>query len=220
MIQLGPKTLFGRGGGRDCHFHPERPDRCLKITRADRTPKHLKRELPWYKRLRPDSTYDQNLRDLVVFRRAWNKLDGARDRGIPETEGLVDTNLGVALCVELLRDADGRVSLSLKEFIIENGFTEEAKESVEKLRQTFLEHRVMVRDPFPQNTVAQRCADGRLRIVFIDGIGDTTLIPVGQLFPARARERIDRKFDRMLRACRVCEGGRKIAGENGLSVQR
>lgn len=201
MIQLSSDSIFGRGGGRDCHFHPDRKDRCLKVTRPDRTPKFLKKEDPWWKRLRPDSLYDQNVRDLKVFQKAWERLKHLDHPGIPETDGLVETNRGLALSVELLRDANGEVCSTLRDHVKEHGLTEEVQAAVEELRQSFIKHKVMVRDPFPTNLVLQRAEDGKLRAATIDGLGDTTLIPIGRFIPSQVKKRVNRKFDRTLKEC-------------------
>lgn len=201
MLKLGEETLFGRGGSRDCHFHPIRDDRCLKVHRPDKGFAQLRAVDPFYKRLRPISHYDQNLRDFIEFKKLWARVEGIPNPPLPEVDGLVETSLGRALCMELIRDANGDVSQSLKEFIMQNGFTDQARKALDELERKHLECALLVRDPFPHNVLVQRLDDDQSHMLFIDGLGDSALIPINQFFKSAARKRIAKKFKRLRKSC-------------------
>lgn len=225
MLKISAETIFGRGGYRDCHFHPTRTDRCLKVLQADKSLAQLRSVDPLYKRLRPLSHYDQNLRDFVAFQRFKKRIKGIASSPLPEVDGLVETTLGQALCMELIRDGDGNVSQSLKEFIMQNGFTHQARQSLDTLENIHLDCALLIRDPFPQNLVVQRLNNGRLRMLFIDGLGDSNVLPINRMFKPAARSRIAKKFRRLRKACelhhqRFHSGKRAETQGNGILLKR
>ncbi len=225
MLEISAETIFGRGGARDCHFHPTRADRCLKVLQPHKSLEKFRAVDPFYKRLRPLSHYDQNLSDLIAFKKLWKQVEGIASPPLPEIDGLVETTLGQALCMELIRDADGNVSQSLKEFIMQNGFAEQARQALDALERKHLECALLVRDPFPHNVLVQHLDDGQLRMLFIDGIGDSALIPINQIFKSAARKRIAKKFRRLRKACELQDqsyrsGKRAETEGNGILLKR
>jgi len=225
MLELSEKTLFARGGARDCHFHPEREDRCLKVHRPDKSFANLRAVDPFYKRLRPLSHYNQNLRDFKELKKLWKLAEGTLNPPLPEVDGLVDTNLGQALCMELVRDIDGRVSQTLKEVIAQDGLTIQTQRTLDDLERQHLESVLLIRDPFPHNVLVQRLDEGQSRSLFIDGIGDSALISMNQIFKSAARQRISKKFKRLRRSCEIhqqrFESGKNTNTEgNGILLKR
>ena len=114
LLNLKSKQPFARGGGLLCYVHPQREVRCVKILRSGKAPSDLRRKDPFYKRLRSSTHYDQNLRDLKIYRGLSPRLKSDARRHLLFVDGLVRTDPGSGLCLELIRDVDGLISLSLK----------------------------------------------------------------------------------------------------------
>jgi len=225
MLILSDETLIGRGGWRECHFHPMREDRCLKVQRPDKSLAQRRAIDPFYKRLRPLSYYDQNLRDIAEFKKLWAQVKGVTVPPLPKVDGLVDTNLGQALCMELIRDADELVSQPLRVFIAENGFTDDVRQALDDLECKHLDKALFLRDASLANVLVQRLKNNQLRMLFIDGVGDHAVIPVSRIVKTVARKRIAKKFRHVRKACvslhRSFENGQMAAiDENGILQRR
>jgi len=144
---------------------------------------------------------------------------------LPKVDGLVDTNLGQALCMELIRDADELVSQPLRVFIAENGFTDDVRQALDDLECKHLDKALFLRDASLANVLVQRLKNNQLRMLFIDGVGDHAVIPVSRIVKTVARKRIAKKFRHVRKACvslhRSFENGQMAAiDENGILQRR
>ena len=220
-VSLLGKTPFARGGGRECYFHPTRPDRCLKVLRPERPAQLIRAEAPWLKRLRPLRHYDQNARDLREFTALFRRFGKSALAHCPDMDGMVPTDKGPGLCMELIRDTDGRVSLSLKEWILENGASPALHAALDTMIDFHVRRCIHIRDPFPHNVVVQRLPGGALRTLFIDGLGHATLLPLLDLRGPLARRRIRKKANRLrLAVARLVENRKDNSNANGILLRR
>ena len=177
-VTLTDADIIGRGMRRVCYSYPGDPARCIKILRAH-----------------PRSLGEQR-RELRAYR-------SIRRRGIPyecvpRYHGVVSTSLGEGHVYDAIRDADGRVSGKLAQYV------EEAPERVEEYRRLlreleryFLENLVVFCDLNPHNILCRQNASGRLHPVVIDGLGDNTRISVLNRLPVLARRKIRRRWRRL-----------------------
>lgn len=64
MIELNDSLLFAKGGRRICFVHPDDQYKCVKILSPNGNPVKRRKKAVWYKKLRPLSLFDDNLREL------------------------------------------------------------------------------------------------------------------------------------------------------------
>jgi hypothetical protein len=197
MLQLKQTKPFAIGGRRACYSYPGKPNLCIKIARPDKHPIKLRSIDPVWKRIRPIAYYDENQLDLKVQKILDSKLGNAANTHFPKTHQLIETDLGMGLVCELIRDSDGRISLSGKEFIIEHGFTHATNLALEELKCFIVDHYVLFRDPFPHNIVFQAQVDGSLRAIIIDGLDRRVFLY--PLFKKAAKKRAEKKYARLLK---------------------
>jgi len=167
MIRLKNDQPFARGNKRACYFHPLQPDRCVKVLLPDQQPAMLRKQVSVWRRLRPKSAFDENIQECRQLERLARKLGPECFRHLPVVDGIVDTDLGPGLVVELIRDADGSISLSGKEFTIKHGILPESWKAMEELLEFLMAHTIPIRDPFAHNLSFQRRSDGTIRAVVI-----------------------------------------------------
>lgn len=171
QIWLADKTPFAEGATRRVYAHPRDSGKCLKIERTDSFAEKTARRK--FRRLRP-AVLNQNIRDgrgylyLEMLR-----LPAARFH-VPEFYGFRQTDLGGALCAELVRDADGGIARTMPERVAQpagESLRTAAAEFVSFMRELFAE--VSRRPEIPavsghvfemQNLIAARLPDGRERI--------------------------------------------------------
>jgi hypothetical protein len=122
VIELGGEhDAFARGGNRLCFVDPRNPERCIKTLRADRSPGAKRAAAPPIKRLKPLASFDDNRQEARVFQRIERRIGEAAFELIPRLHGFVPTSLGEGLCCDLVRDDDGRIAMSLKQYLWQHG---------------------------------------------------------------------------------------------------
>jgi len=100
MIKLNDKKWFAQGANRVCYVHPDEPNKVLKIIKPWKRADVKKRQAPWYKKLRSSTCFDDNLQELKAF--TWLEKKKSYLLHFPRCFGMVETDLGKALCVEYI----------------------------------------------------------------------------------------------------------------------
>lgn len=221
MISLQKASPFAIGGRRACYFHPDDTNLCIKVAREDKQPAMLRSVDPWWKRLRPIAYYDENILDLNIGLNLRAKLGTQATAHFPEIHDIVATDLGPGLVCELIRDPDGQISLSGKEYTLTYGLGTDVKDAVKVLRSFLSKHLILFRDPFPHNMALQQQEDGSLRAVVIDGLGRGAFL--NPILKQSAHKRIDRKIDRLLKGLSRAQENKERgipAKQNGLLLKR
>jgi len=209
MLELADREPFAIGGRRACYVHPHDQDRCIKVILEHMRPAQLRRSHAWWKRLHHEGYYDENIQDLKIYRYLSLRHGAAIHQHLPRVFGLVETDLGVGLDVELIRDADGRISLSGKGYIIEQGLTGAFREPMQALEAFLLRYRIQFRDPFPHNLSVQIGKDDTLRLFIVDGLARKSRIPFDRLPRVFAERRIHKKMQRLLQGLQRTENNRR-----------
>lgn len=176
MIHLSSEPI-GQGRERTCYLHPEDDSRIIKIS-SDGESKQSKREIDFYNRLqkRPDFPYTH----------------------VPRYHGLVETNRGPGIVVDLIRDYDGNISRSMHDYLCDGIPLREFDEEMHQLKRFFLEHRIVFNhDLVPGNLLRQRLSNKDGRLVAIDGLGDVVIVQWLNYFPGHVRAKINRRWDRL-----------------------
>jgi len=189
---------FARGGNRLCFVHPDYADRCIKVRRPDFSLADRRRRKGFPKNLKPLSSFDDNLEESRVMTELDQQFGEALYPMVSRCFGFEDTDMGKGLTSELIRDADGPISHTLKQYIWDNGYTDDCRRAVTAFGQNWLELGVPSRDLLLHNIVAQRAADGHIqRLVVIDGLGNPNIVPMRFLPLSWRRKKARRKLDNL-----------------------
>lgn len=194
MIQLTDDLIFAEGGRRYCFVHPDDPDRCVKTLSPNGDPRKRRQEAVWYKKLRPISMFDDNVRELQSFR----QLEKSGERvweHFPRCYGIQPTNRGGGIVTDLIRDADGTISKTVRQFVKANGKTPQLLAALDRFLGSLLELRVITRDVLDHNLVVQ-VGEDNLIIYMIDGFGSSDFLNVSRWIPALGVRKILRKTNR------------------------
>ena len=210
MIQLSLEKPFAQGGNRLCFIHPQQPEVCIKVRRPDFTLADCRRKKGFPKNLRPLYFFDDNREEFKTISKLNSSKGEIASRHVYRCYGFVETDLGKGLATELIRDPDGRISLSLKQYIWKSGFNRSCQAAVDALKKFWMTHLIPSRDLLTHNIVAQQDESGGVeRLVVIDGLGSPHVIPFGWLPPVlqqrQVRERIKRfdlKIEEFVENCR------------------
>lgn len=187
MIRLQDQEPFAHGGNRLCYVDPTDPHRCIKVRRPEFTLEDLRRRKGFPHTLFPAAWLDESSKEDAILRACDERLGERVHRVLSRNYGFVETDLGRGLCSELIRDADGRISLSVMQYIWEMGYTDSLAQAVDRFEADWVPLMIPARDILLHNVVAQRGMDGNVeRVVVIDGLGFSGLIPF-RLQPARYR---------------------------------
>lgn len=182
MLVLANSAPFARGGNRLCYVHPDNPERVVKVRRPDFTLEDRRRKKGFPKNLKPLSSFDDNLEEFRVMADFARRFDEGLFAHISRCYGFEASDMGDGLTSELIRDGDGRVSITLKQYLWEHGYPAALQAAVEQLCQHWLHYRVPSRDLLVHNVVVQRSwINGEeviQRLVVIDGLGSADILPL------------------------------------------
>ncbi|MCE3026575.1 YrbL family protein [Salinicola sp. DM10] len=181
MVSLSLTPELAHGNDRAVYRHPAEAGRCIKVPRF------------------PDRGSQQNEREKSYFEGL--KRRGVRDwRYVPEYFGTVTTDLGEGLVFGLVTDADGSLSLNIRQFqqhgdadwLTTQAFVDELERLYHYLRDNW----IVPSDINDRNVVCQRRADGSIRLWLIDGVSNPDFMPLANIWPWFARQKVDRRIRR------------------------
>ena len=182
-ILLAKKAPFAQGGGRKCYVHPHHPGRCLKIVKSEylETIKahYLKRKKQrWKFRGLLPRFLNPNIKNALAYSYLETLSISGAYKHIPRFYGFYDTDLGSALCVQLMRSADGSIAPTLQDRILQgadNSLKSALAEFTLFIRRLLAAVRLDSRIPAvywdsfsPYNLLVVRLADGREKIYFAE----------------------------------------------------
>ncbi|MCZ6871588.1 MAG: YrbL family protein [Gammaproteobacteria bacterium] len=204
-VLLAEQRPFAQGGHRLCYVDPRDASRCIKVLRQDRSLAKRRRRKGGLKRLRSLDSFDDNLEESRVLESFAQCFPPEVLTHVPKHFGWVDSDRGRGLVVGLLRDEDGRISLSLKQQLWEQGCDETCTGAVKALARVWSTYGVPSRELLLHNLVLQRQAPGRERVVVVDGLGSSDFLPfarwsrgLGQRKAARKIRRLEARIEELL----------------------
>ncbi|OLO04685.1 MULTISPECIES: YrbL family protein [Salinicola] len=181
MYRLAPVNEIAHGNDRAIYRHPDRPECCIKVPRF------------------PERGSQQNEREKVYFENL--KRRGVDDwRHVPEYFGAVATDCGEGLVFGLITDADGQISSTIRQYrqrgetawFESQAFSNELQGLYRYLRDNW----IVPSDINDRNIVCQRRVDGTRRLWLIDGVSNPDFMPLANVWPWFARQKIDRRMKR------------------------
>jgi hypothetical protein len=178
MLKLESSALLGRGLRRECYFHPEDENKCIKVVVAG-DHKETVREQSYY-------------RLLEKRKIAWRML--------ARFYGNVETNLGEGAVFELIRDYTGEVSKTLVHYFSANNGTDRNYQYLYQallvLKEYLLKWKIVTISLKPQNIVYKKTNESEGFLVVIDNIGNSDFIPICNYVGWMATRKIHRKWQR------------------------
>lgn len=194
VIDLGTlEQAFARGGNRDCYRYPGQPDRCIKLLRADRSPAIRRAQKGFPKNLRPLASFDENLEEYRVLTGIARRHGAEALALVPRCFGFVTTRQGEGLCTELIRDDDGRIAITLKQYLWQQGVTPAIRQCIEQFLQQWVALGMPSRHLLLHNILVQQAAGEPRRLVVIDGLGWPDALPLADYWPWLARRKAARR---------------------------
>jgi len=178
MLTLESSSLIGRGLRRECYFHPEDGNKCIKVVVA--------------------GDYEETVREQSYYRLlekrniSWQML--------ARFYGNVETNRGEGAVFELVRDYNGEVSKTLEQYFSANNETDlnyqDLSRTLPLLKQYLLKWKIVTMALKPQNIVYKKIHESEGVLVVIDNIGNSDFIPICNYVNWMAAQKIRRKWQR------------------------
>ena len=185
-LRLAEMQPFARGGKRHCYVHPDDPDLCIKVAANPRDPRcHREQRM--------------DLEDSDLLKRRFS--DAVFDR-IPRIAGVVGTDLGPGIAMQLYRDPDRRISRCLLALIEERrGVSPSLNRAIDELKGWLRAQRLLTRDTSGRNCVAVHLGEDEWQLKIVEGWCARRHRWLASLHPIIADRLIGRelrKFDRRL----------------------
>ena len=195
MIDLSNVTPFAKGGNRKCFVHPNNKDRCLKVVHPGLAEK-IKKNKPWYKKLRSNDSFDDNLREQAAYNQKALKTEN-QDlwMHLAKWHGMTETNIGMASETELIRNGE-KIAETLESYLFREGLTGEINEAIENFHTWLRKHFIFTKNLIPHNLVLY-VKDNKIIIKIIDGLGSQAFIPLPNYSNFFARRYIERRIELM-----------------------
>lgn len=219
MLTLTDKQPFARGGNRLCYVHPENSKLCVKVRRPDFTLEDRRRKKGFPKNLRPLSAFDDNLEEYREMQFLEQHFGDRAFQHISRCYGFVDTDMGKGLVSELIRNPDGRIAVTLKQYLWDHGLTDQVRQVIEAFIDFWTFELIPSRDLLLHNIVVEMDSDAPRRLVVIDGLGATGLLPFQwhpRFFRARRVNSKIKNFRERIDEFLTHQGAEKFPGPHGL----
>ena len=207
MIDLSKSTPFAEGGNRKCFVHPSNPNRCLKIVHPGLL-KKIRKNKPWYKRLRSLDSFDDNLREEKAYQQR-AIINGEKDvwDHLAKWYGMIETNIGMASETELIKN-NNEIAETLESYLFANGMTDEIKSSILEFQKWLRDKLILSKNLIPHNLVLKRNNE-KIIIKIVDGLGSQAFIPLPSYSRFFAKRYVERRIELMNSRIKWDLSGRK-----------
>lgn len=192
MLTLANETPFAIGGTRRCYVHPGDDTLCVKVLRPDRTAARRLASASGWRRLKGARGFDDQRKELKAYRQLLRRGD-CDWRHVPRCHGAVDTDQGVGVVTALHRNFDGTLPRNLEQ-LLPNGMTDPLAAAIDEFKAWLRRDLFLSRDLLPHNIIGVALSAARYRLVIVDGIGNSELLPLSNWFKACARLKVERKI--------------------------
>ena len=207
MINLEGVRPFAEGGNRVCYIHPDNKSLCLKISKLEAV-KKMRSNAPWYKKLRSERSFDDNLREESAYQQRAIKENPQKIwRHLAKWYEFVETSKGLASCTELITNND-KVALNLEEYLFSKGRTSEIDKALKEFEIFLKETKLLTKNIIPHN-LAVKENDSKLTLKIIDGLGCMSFIPLPEISNTFAERYIKRRIELMYSRIEWDLSGRK-----------
>ena len=173
-------------------MHPRDETLCVKTLRPDRTPAARLRLARGWRRLKGERGFDDQRKE----RKAYDALlkSGQSDwRHVPRYHGAVATDQGIGIVTDLQRNHDGAFPANLEE-LLPKGMTDALADAIDEFKAWLRRDLFLSRDLLPHNIIAVLERPGRYRLMIVDGIGNSEMLPLSSWLRTAARLKVERKI--------------------------
>lgn len=199
VICLANQVPLASGSFRSCYVHPLEADKCIKVTHegAERHRRGIVDRL-------------LGLRDRHPNLREWKEYCRLKKRGVPleryfpKIHGLIKTDKGPGLVVDLLRGSDRQLPVSVLDYT--RGHRPDGLDPDTVLTEYAVfagfcvQHRIFASCDEPGNVGFLRTPEGYRFISYdLKQRRNKELIPIATLLPAERRRKVARRFSATLR---------------------
>lgn len=193
ILTLKELEPFGVGGRRLCFVHPHDPNKCVKVLRTDEY--RVVRHNPHTIAARWRREYNNNTHEMRILEGLEKRIGPVMSSHLPRSYGMVPTDLGSGLVLDLIRDHDGRISRSIRELITVGHDLSTLRDSFDGFGRFLLDNLVLTRNLLDHNLVVQMQSSGIGPMFLIDGFGDPAWIPVSRWIPALGRAKVHKRLN-------------------------
>jgi hypothetical protein len=201
MLKLKHSRPLFVGGTRYCFVHPEHPNRCVKVLRPDRTGAARKLLRKDFKRYLPARFLDDQRKEIKAYGELLSRASEELWRHVPRYHGTEDTDMGLGIVTQLMRNNDGSWPSNLEQ-LLPAGTNPELDAGIDEFVEAVARLRILSRDLLPHNIIAVRETSG-YRVMLVDGIGNAELIPLSTWSAYFAGRKTQRKIRRFRQRCQL-----------------
>lgn len=181
MLKLDEKDIIGKGCHKKTYLHPHDKTKCIKVIYNSEGNIDIQRELRY---------------------RKYRESKGLTSTILPKYYGEVETNKGHGYIFDYIGDYDGKVSLTLEDYINNLDLFEQDLEQLIILMRELKDHlftdKIITMGITPENIVIQKVSPTQKKIYLITDLGVSELIPCVLWFDHLGMKKIHRKYDKMV----------------------
>lgn len=215
-IKLANLKPFANGGNRLCFVHPDNKNLCIKVARPNFSPAEKRQRKGFPKNLKPLSRFDDSQIEHDVLSDIHRRLGDEVLSMIPRSHGMINTDLGPGIITRLVTNADGKISVTLLQYLWEQGLTPEIQQSIKQFCEHWQALVVPSRDLLLHNIVVEQRADKECHLIVIDGLGWSDMIPLVKFSKRLAHRKAGRKIANMQERIKSLLADQKAGGSWGI----
>lgn len=197
MIKLTSNLFIAKGTERMCFIHPDNPKLCIKVSDVGIKKQH-KQELTYLNFLLKKGKLPCDI--------------------LPKFYGALKTDKGEGLVFERIYNEDETKIESLKTFISKYPQHHQIETELDYLKSSLLKYKIIVRD-LNMNNVLVKVSAGNIKLILIDGFGNSDFIPLANYSDWYATRKIHRRWNRFEKSVLKHLNTHKLENLNGSTTQ-
>lgn len=170
---------IGKGKGRTCFLNPQDKTKVVKVIH-DSSDKQTKREISVYKQLA--------------------KIPSINYEHFPKYYGEIETDKGIGYVFDLVQNDDGSESKPFHWYIKNGSKLEDFYPQLEELKSYLYDHSIIFCNDmsYEGNILAKEISDGSIKLIVIDGLGDSIYFQSVNNISYFMRRKIKRRWHRLM----------------------
>ena len=194
VLELKNEKPLAQGSFRWVFQHPEDPDLLVKVIHDAAMKKRFGKKTRWYKRPRRYGKYLCFIREIQEFITVHAQTDSAAPF-LQRIVGFAQTDLGLGIVVQAIRDTDGNLAPTLRRLINTGLYDSTVKTALDNFLKLLLDSDVIINDLSPGNIVYTQNKNEAPSFVMIDGLGNNSFIPFKTMSKTINRKSKLKRFD-------------------------
>lgn len=170
--------IIGKGNSKICHLNPNNPLTCFKISKKEKC-KEIKRDITFFTSI--------NKKKIL-------------SKYLPKYYGSFEDSRFIGYEQELFWNKEG-TAMTVLQFltVASDQQIQDLENELEKLKNELFRLNIIVSDLAPSNIAIKLDQFGKItRMVIIDGIGSSELIPIAKLIPLFGKLKLNREWTKFL----------------------